>query len=75
MDVIEMKKMMNRMRFFWVLKFNFEKEKFAKYKRDMEEKLEKAQSNYEELVEAKKREFFIRKELNHLQRVYFISMK
>jgi len=48
------------------LKHNFFKEKFNKYKRDMEEKLEQAHKNYEELVEARKREYFIRRELNHI---------
>jgi len=72
MDIVEMRKTMNKMRFFWLVKFNLEKEKFAKYKSQMEEKLEKAQANYEELVESKKREFFIKKELTYLQRVKLI---
>mmetsp|Transcript_3276 Transcript_3276/g.2832 ORF Transcript_3276/g.2832 Transcript_3276/m.2832 type:complete len:80 (-) Transcript_3276:1053-1292(-) len=66
LDIIETKKSMNRMRFYWILKHNFFKEKFNKYKRDMEEKLEQAHKNYEELVEARKREYFIRRELNHI---------
>ena len=61
----------NKLRTFYKIKEGLLREKFDDRIRDLEQKMQNHNEIYENLVETKKREFLLKKELLFVQRVNF----